>query len=58
MVRDLCSKRTAADKIMNKMNENRKIVLDTLNEQNIEYEMFEHQAVYLSLIHISEPTRH
>ena len=46
MVRDLCSKRTAADKIMNKMNENRKIVLDTLNEQNIEYEMFEHQAVY------------
>ena len=37
MVRDLCSKRTAADKIMNKMNENRKIVLDTLNEQNIEY---------------------
>ena len=28
------------------MNENRKIVLDTLNEQNIEYEMFEHQAVY------------
>ena len=31
---------------MNKMNENRKIVLDTLNEQNIEYEMFEHQAVY------------
>ena len=52
MVRDLCSKRTAADKIMNKMNENRKIVLDTLNEQNIEYEMFEHQAVYLSLIHI------
>ena len=46
MVRDLCSKRAAADKIMNKMNENRKIVLDTLNEQNIEYEMFEHQAVY------------
>ena len=46
MVRDLCSKRTAADKIMIKMNENRKIVLDTLNEQNIEYEMFEHQAVY------------
>ena len=31
---------------MNKMNENRKIVLDTLDEQNIEYEMFEHQAVY------------
>ena len=29
---------------MNKMNENRKIVLDTLDEQNIEYEMFEHQA--------------
>ena len=28
------------------MNKNRKIVLDTLNEQNIEYEMFEHQAVY------------
>ena len=28
------------------MNENRKIVLDTLNELNIEYEMFEHQAVY------------
>ena len=31
---------------MNKMNENRKIVLDTLNEQHIEYDMFEHQAVY------------
>ena len=29
------------------MNENRKIVLDTLNEQNIEYEMFEHQAKFL-----------
>ena len=27
MVRDLCSKRTAADKIMNKMNENRKLSL-------------------------------
>ena len=53
MVRDLCSKRTAADKIMNKMNENRKIVLDTLNEQNIEYEMFEHQAVYTCLLYTS-----
>ena len=35
-----------ANRSISKMNKNRKIVLDTLNEQNIEYEMFEHQAVY------------
>ena len=41
-----CVYKWEKDRSIRKMNENRKIVLDTLNEQNIEYEMFEHQAVY------------